>query len=186
MSTHYYKRVLYPQAIADHVAAADADLVIRDGEVMKDRDGILQLSQRYASVWPNRHASDDEMQAAVEKVWTEFWVPIFTRDQQIEPHIPPYSPFIEFIKAELFDYHQMMSNTAALMCEVSGGQVSKPLTDYEVVEELAREHYNRFFKEDVLEWIGGLIEEADDLVSRSMYESVRAGFIEMFGDLERD
>lgn len=186
MSTHYYKRVEYPQAIADHVMAADSDLVIRDGEVIKDRDKVLQLGQRYASVWPNRHASDEEMQAAVQTVWTEFWLPILERDPEIKPFMLGPSPFLEFVRAELFDYHQMMSNTAMLMGEISGGQVSKPLTDWQVVEGLAQESYNKFFKMDVLEWIGTLIEDADDLVSRTMYESIRAGFISTFGDPERD
>ena len=69
----------------------------------------------------------------VERVYQEFWKPIVERDGVLD---------VEQVKRELFDFWQAMQRVPKVYCHVTGDQVSKMLTDAEVVCNLADEHYS--------------------------------------------
>lgn len=117
---------------------------------------------KFIDVSTTRHSSDAEVRVEVEKVWEEFWLPIFMRDPLVEPHIPPYSPFLEQLKRELFDAHNLMHSLSVIYCEISGSIVSKPLTKPEVVVELAQEHFYDWRDRDWHEFLERLCEERKD------------------------
>lgn len=53
----------------------------------------------------------------------------------------------EQLKKELFDFSRLIENVPLVYDHISGGAVSKPLTDPQVVKALADEHYEEFYKE---------------------------------------
>jgi len=67
-----------------------------------------------------------------EKVYQEFWVDIVGLD--LNDH--------EQVKKELFDFSQLINNISKVYCHITGNQISKPLTDPDVVCSVADEYYN--------------------------------------------
>lgn len=55
---------------------------------------------------------------------------------------------LDKIKRELHDYANLLDNVPKVYDYVTGGLVSKPLTDPSVVMELADEHYYKLCSED--------------------------------------
>lgn len=97
----------------------------------------------------DKRSSDEEMAAAVEKVWEEFWQPIMERE--VGGPVQFRSALAQFVKSELFDYHTLMSGASQVYDAVSGGRISKPLTDPHHVISAAEEHFRRYALLDVME-----------------------------------
>lgn len=70
----------------------------------------------------------------VESVYQEYWAPLVERDGVID---------IEQVKKELFDFWRIMQRVPRVYCHITGGQVSKILTDADVVCALADDHYDQ-------------------------------------------
>ena len=68
----------------------------------------------------------------VERVYQDFWKPLVERDGIVD---------MEQVKKELFDFWQVMDRVPKVYCHITGGQVSKILTDPEVVNALADDYY---------------------------------------------
>ena len=72
-----------------------------------------------------------------EKVYQEFWVGMVGLD--LNDH--------EQVKKELFDFSQLINNISKVYCHITGSQISKPLTDPDVVCSVADEYYNEICHE---------------------------------------
>ena len=70
----------------------------------------------------------------VEKVYQDFWRPIVERDGCVD---------MEQVKKELFDFWQVMQSVPKVYCYITDNQVSKILTDPDVVCNLADEYYRK-------------------------------------------
>lgn len=75
-------------------------------------------------------ASQQDSEA--ERIYQEFWKPIVERDGVLD---------VAQLKRELFDYWQVMQSVPKVYSYVTGGQVSKVLTDPVTVNALADDHY---------------------------------------------
>lgn len=106
---------------------------------------------------PNSHASDAEMDAACEKVWKEFWEPIISSAHVEGSEAADISlSELDQIKSELYDAHMLMRNVSIIYSEVTGHQVSKPLTDPYVVAQLAQEQQQKYERENVWEFFDSI------------------------------
>ena len=74
----------------------------------------------------------------VEEVYQEFWVDIVGLD--LNDH--------EQVKKELCDFSQLMDNISKVYCHITGDQISKPLTDPDVVCSVADGHYQELYSDD--------------------------------------
>ena len=70
-----------------------------------------------------------------EQNYEEFWKEIVEKDGNLD---------LDQIKRELFDFHRLIQNVPKVYDHVTGGAVTKPLTDPSIVCELADEHYELF------------------------------------------
>lgn len=77
----------------------------------------------------------------VENTWNNFWKDIVQN--------PDGSINIEQLKKELSDFSKVMDAVPKVYCHVTGGKVSKILTDPDVVCALADEHYEQLHKEEL-------------------------------------
>jgi hypothetical protein len=75
-----------------------------------------------------RSATDQE----VDEVFSTFWKPLLAEDPR---------GLLHAVKAELFDYHQILEYVPDVYGYITGGMVSKPLTDPSHVKNFADEHY---------------------------------------------
>jgi hypothetical protein len=69
----------------------------------------------------------------IERVYQEFWKSLVEPSGWLDK---------ELIKKELFDFWQVMERVPKVYNHVTGGQVSKILTDPDVVKALADDYYN--------------------------------------------
>lgn len=76
----------------------------------------------------------------VERVWREFWAPIVLRGGKVN---------LAQVKRELFDFRQVIESVPKVYLAVTGGRVSKPLTDPEVVIALANEATQQAIEEEL-------------------------------------
>lgn len=121
--------------------------------------------------FPNRHASEEEAQASIDKSWQEFWRPIFLKSEDVtESDIKDFegdegfvSPMFEAVKRELSDIHMLTHNLSCIYDEITGGKVSKPNTDWREVSRIANDYQNELFREDAVDFI----ESLDNLESLS-------------------
>jgi len=60
----------------------------------------------------------------IDEVWQEFWIDYVFEGKE---------PTLDQIKAELFDYHNFMSEAAKVYDAVTHGRISKPNTKAEAV-----------------------------------------------------
>jgi hypothetical protein len=110
------------------------------------------------------HRSNDEeaMQRAVEACWKEMWEPIIVAAHEraeeandiglLESADGGFSRAeLEQVKSELYDFHTLMQNVTRVYCEITGGQISKPLTDPEAVISESQEVGQKHTLLDVLE-----------------------------------
>lgn len=103
--------------------------------------------------------SQKEIEAHIEKLWEEFWLPLFASEEiDAAPPEPydvhsPYAKFIAQIKKELADYHDIMSEASKVYHDLTAGNISKPNTmasDVISVAEAVRQDQTR---EEIQEWI---------------------------------
>lgn len=124
-------------------------------------DGTEQVSTLdYVQHNVTRRTPKPEIEAAVERVWEEFWLPLLARTTEIAEIDLTYffdssmpSRLFKQIKYELFDCHEMMRNTSKLMWLITDGQVSKPLTDADTVASIAEEASKRDAGRNLIEWL---------------------------------
>jgi hypothetical protein len=83
-----------------------------------------------------------------EKTYEEFWKPIV--------ETPEGEPIFDQIQRELHDFSTLMHNVSLVYEHVTGGQVSKPLTDPEVVKTMADDHYREICDLEIGEMMEGL------------------------------
>lgn len=67
-----------------------------------------------------------------EKVYDEFWKPLLEKDGFLD---------MQQLKRELFDFYNVIKNVPKVYDHITGGKVSKILTDPKVVCDLADEYY---------------------------------------------
>ena len=67
-----------------------------------------------------------------------FWKDIIEKDGKLD---------IEQIKKELYDFTTLMNNISKVYCHITGNQISKPLTDPDIVCILADDYYDRICQE---------------------------------------
>jgi hypothetical protein len=104
-----------------------------DGATTRGHDADLGRFEH-----PMNHATDEEMDRAVDLVWEGFWWPLMCPDGVLNA---------ERVKAELYDYHVLMDNASRVYDHVTGGRISKTSTtagaviaeaDARVMEDIER------------------------------------------------
>jgi len=81
----------------------------------------------------------------VEKSWNKFWKEIITNEDG--------TVNLDQVKCELHDFEILINNIPEIYMHVTGGKVSKHLTDADVIKGLFDEHVNELFqdyKEDMI------------------------------------
>jgi len=94
----------------------------------------------------DRHAPSD-----VQEVYNQFWKPML-KEQGVEDVPDP-------VKAELHDYHVLLTEVPKVYMHVTGNQVSKHMTKADVVIALADDVYSA----DIREKRDELLAEIDQL-----------------------
>jgi hypothetical protein len=94
-------------------------LTMSDGATPRGHDADLGRFEH-----PMNHATDEEMDRAVDAVWEGFWWPLMCPDGVLNA---------ERVKAELYDYHVLMDNASKVYDHVTGGRISKTSTTAEAV-----------------------------------------------------
>ena len=78
-----------------------------------------------------------------DECWDKFWKRICQNDNG--------SIDLDQIKKELFDFYTMIDNVPKVYDHITGGRISKPLTDPQVVideaEQSYRKHYAAVYRE---------------------------------------
>lgn len=125
----------------------------------------------------NRHATEEEMRAAVEQLWQEFWIPIFENADVMHPTAEkPQNSWIDFVaavKSELFDAHMYAHNLSTVYDDLSGGRVSKPNTDPQVVIDLVEERRQELIGQEIVDWLETKADDHDHLVIQSLTKEAK-------------
>lgn len=103
----------------------------------------------------DRHASDEETQAQVERVWDEFWKPIFS-------NLKGSDAWLNQVKSELYDYHTLLSNMSELLDNLTNGRISKPFTTPQAVLGVVEEQRQEDIGRQILDWLEEKYESEDD------------------------
>lgn len=137
----------------DREALERAASVVGNDELSARLESMAMRLDYVLVPW-TRNMSEDERAEWVEKVWKDFWEPIFREQGWDGPgHTLDrnWSVFFKQLKLELWDYHNIMSSVSRAYDELSWGRISKPHTDatavISVVNEIQREQTVR----DVIE-----------------------------------
>jgi hypothetical protein len=77
-----------------------------------------------------------------ESVYNEFWKDLVETDGKMDP---------EKVKAELYDFRQLIRNIPKVYDAVTGGRISKPLTDVDVVISEFNDYVERCVSDAILE-----------------------------------
>lgn len=85
------------------------------------------------------NAVNAEGDATPDSVYRDFWAPLIEEGGQIVP---------EKLRAELFDFWQVMQRVPLVYCHVTGDQISKLLTDSDTVCAVADDHYRKLHMQD--------------------------------------
>jgi hypothetical protein len=91
----------------------------------------------------SNHATEEERDAEVERVWREFWLPIVGR--------PDGSIDMEQVKKELHDLHMLHEHCGLAYDWMTGGKVSKANTEFETVKAIAEDLRTKEIDEAVKE-----------------------------------
>lgn len=122
---------------------------------------------------------------SVEEAWRTFWLPILIPSQKNLNYLLEDEPGrdyegvtrwcmdLEQLKKELHDFYKLITRLPSLYDDLTGGLVSKPDTDPDVVHTLAQRNYTRYAAEDILEWF-------DDNAPYAMLGELRERFKEQF------
>lgn len=73
-----------------------------------------------------------------ESIYESYWKSIVEKDGVLD---------VEQVKKELFDFWQVMQLVPPVYCHVTGGQISKLLTDPDAVMSVADDHYAKLYRE---------------------------------------
>ena len=84
-----------------------------------------------------------DKQVTVNSVYNDFWKPILFSDG-MDGMID-----VDQLKKELYDFWVLMDNVSKVYCHVTGNQISKPLTDVDVVISVVDEYYNEICLEHI-------------------------------------
>lgn len=122
--------------LAEVVKLASEDLAkgrvpIAHALLQKGLDGVGTIEEdgRTSDKW-----ADD-----VQKNWSEFWEPIVAPKGIVD---------LELIKLELSDYRMMLNFVPRVYDHVTGGRISKPNTDPDVVCSVADDYRNDLINSD--------------------------------------
>lgn len=85
----------------------------------------------------------------VEKLYRDYWAPIVEKGGALD---------IEQVKRELFDFYQMIERVPKVYTHVTGGLISKHLTDPDAVCGVADDHYEELTQEAIAEDREALVE----------------------------
>lgn len=94
---------------------------------------------RWSPIVPPPAEPQEPLPPEVEQDYQDFWKGIIERDGVID---------LRQLKLELSDFRTVMRGAAKVYDHVTGGQVSKPNTDPNVVCSLADDHYRKCHEED--------------------------------------
>lgn len=133
-----------------------------------------------------RHASDEEMEKACQQVWQEFWLPILLKkhidyenfpevhvtDGEVRTIIGVDPEILEQIKSELYDAHTLMRNMSVVYSELTGGRISKPMTDPVAVFGEMEERRQEDLGWGIRDWLEAKLDEHDPAVIRSLINEV--------------
>lgn len=122
--------------------------------------------------------SQEEVDTHIEKTWDEFWVPMFKGLGLVIPGVDTFTltqlnDFMEQLKKELTDYHDMIENTSKVFYDVTRGRISKPNTlAVHVIAEAdeANDDNQRVY---IKEWIESL---DDDMTQEQLISSLKEHF----------
>lgn len=97
-----------------------------------------------------------------EKQWDEFWKDLLIKNGKLD---------MDQIKREMFDFSNMMDSFGKVMDHVTGGMVSKPNTDPDVICGLADEHYEKWADDDFKDRFEEKLDEMD-MISPEAFDKV--------------
>ena len=83
--------------------------------------------------YPSKDAVSQEKKNEVDTVYETFWKPLIEQNGKLN---------VEQLKKELFDFWQVMQSVPKVYSHVTGGKISKILTDPQVVNSMADDHYH--------------------------------------------
>ena len=111
-------------------------------------------------------------------VWDEYWKPIVSEKGKVS--------FAE-VKRELYDYHMLLSRVPEVYNYATGGHVSKPHTDAEVMKSLIDEHYARLEEDDVelaviTQWVSEFVDEKSEALVMDWQRNKLASQMSQFVD----
>lgn len=82
--------------------------------------------------------TDEEQRAEIDAVYDEFWRELVEERGELK---------LSRIKAELFDYRNLLHEVALVYETVTGGRISKPNTSASAVLAEYEDHQDRLFEE---------------------------------------
>lgn len=134
----------------------------------KDLSGVPDLTV-------NIRDPKEKVAVAVEEVWQRVWLPIL-EEAKAEGSTLPCIAFtdaqLKQLKLELHDAYTLYSSLNYLYSELSGGMISKPYTHPHHVIEAAKEHYEGWCAQDIVEELEMKIEADDEEKSPEFYEGI--------------
>lgn len=89
----------------------------------------------------------------IEEKYRTFWKPLLER--------PDGSIDMGQVKKELFDFSNMITNTTRAFSELSGGMISKPLTDWDCVVSENNLYHERLMEEQMEDWRTDILSALD-------------------------
>lgn len=95
-------------------------------------DGNIGVADIIGCEFDDTKADTTLQGADYEQTWKEFWGPIVTANGVVN---------IDQVKRELYDFHVLTRNVSRVYDHVTGGNLSKPLTDPKAVMHAADKHY---------------------------------------------
>lgn len=101
------------------------------------KDLLTTLYLIHPDMWDKEPVMD------YEKTFHDFWKGIVM--------FPDGAPNVDQIKRELHDAHVFMSEASKVYDYITGGMVSKVTTKAEIVMQLADEHYDEIYKDELQE-----------------------------------
>jgi hypothetical protein len=70
-------------------------------------------------------------------LWTKFWLPFLCRDDTATQE-----EVLEAVKKELFDYFYVLKNVQETYGRLTGGEITSPFTDPDVIIAYADQYYS--------------------------------------------
>jgi hypothetical protein len=100
----------------------------------------------------SRHAPEAEIDADMERVWRDYWLPLLIKDGDVD---------LEQVKKELYDYHNVLEVVPSVYSHASGGAMSKPsYNDVQQICAVIDDHYDEVARENAVDALKTALGEA--------------------------